>query len=147
MEKRTACVNQIKGSSISYSSVMAIGDTEIAQPKSSTIAVQKETPVFTRRDDVPFNNYSVFTMPAPAWPLKTVSIHQQVHHHQSTIQVGNTRFTGADTSSILQVGSISKLSAESRIKHFRILESEDRNTTMGVRPCHRKEDSKSAQGT
>ncbi|GGB39598.1 hypothetical protein GCM10011409_16390 [Lentibacillus populi] len=124
MEKRTACVKNVEGASVAFSSILAIGDTEFSRPISRVIAVQKEGAVFTPKDDVPFTNYDLFTRPAK-WLNKSSNVKQRIYHHEPSIHVQQAQFIGVDTSSIFQIGSIHKLSAEARIKHFRILREED----------------------
>ncbi|MEN1970360.1 spore germination protein GerPE [Lentibacillus sp. N15] len=121
MQKRTADVKQITGTSVAFSSILAVGDTEIAQPQTKISAVQEQGPFFTEQDQVKFSNYPIYSIPAK-WIKSPVPVHQQIIHHKHSIQVERVRFNGVSSSSILQAGSIGKLTADARIKHFRILE-------------------------
>lgn len=121
MEKRTADVKQLEGVAVAFSSILAIGDTEIARPKAKISAVQEQGPIFSKRDQVIFSNYPIYSMPAK-WIEEPVPVHQQIYHHKPLIRLNRFQFGYVSVSSILQVGSISDITADARIKHFRILE-------------------------
>lgn len=121
MKKRTVHVKKIAGNSAAFSSIISIGDTGIANPKSKEMAIQEEGAIFTDKDDVPFSAYELFTRPAK-WPTGINNVSKYTINQYPHIHVNRISFNGASTSSIIQVGSIDRIRAEARIKHFRILE-------------------------
>ncbi|WP_099157236.1 spore germination protein GerPE [Virgibacillus ndiopensis] len=127
MEKRNVNVNYIKVNSASFSSILSIGDTAYAGPKSRGIAVQKEGAIFTKKDEVQFKNYDLFSRKA-TWPKKAKHVRQHIHHHEPNINMEYASFIGIGSSSICQVGSIDKICAEARLKHFRILRNNESHT-------------------
>lgn len=121
MHKRMAGVNHIRVNSVSFSSIFSIGDTINTNQKSKGIAVQKEGAVFTKENDLNFCDYPIFKREAN-WPKQKNQTISKTTKHNEEIHVKNTAVTGISTSSIFQVGSIDKIAAESRIKHFRKLQ-------------------------
>ncbi|MFD1039008.1 spore germination protein GerPE [Virgibacillus byunsanensis] len=120
MLKRTAEVKKITINSVTFSSIFNIGDTKISHPKTKEIAVQKEGATFTKEDNLYFRDYPIFNM-EPNWLSKQHTASTTTAHHVNTINVQNVSIIGVSSSSIAQVGSIGKINADARIKHFRIL--------------------------
>ncbi|WP_188455258.1 spore germination protein GerPE [Virgibacillus oceani] len=126
MDKRNVNVNYMKATSVAFSSIFSIGDTYYAGPKSRGIAVQKEGAIFAQNDQVQFRNYDIFSRKAK-WPKQKPPVQQRIHHHEPAINVELAAFTGLSSSSICQVGSIEKIYAEARLKHFRVLREDSDN--------------------
>ncbi|CDQ40679.1 MULTISPECIES: spore germination protein GerPE [Virgibacillus] len=120
MNKRTADVCDIYTNSVSFSGIVAIGDTVDANLESRGIAVQKEGVRFTREDEKYFNNYALFTQQAN-WIPSSKKVNKTTFHHDDSIQVNHVRTIGISSSSLMQIGSVSHINADARIKHFREL--------------------------
>ncbi len=120
MQKRTASVNHILVHGITFSGIFNIGDSEYAQPKSRGIAIQKEGAIFVDEEGLDFKDFSLFHREAN-WPAvdDSIIVRKKTINHTDKIQVGNISALGVSQASILQIGSIEKICAEARIKHFR----------------------------
>ncbi|WP_197046583.1 spore germination protein GerPE [Oceanobacillus salinisoli] len=118
MSKRTSVVKHLKTNSVINSSIQNIGDTHQANPVTRVIALQKEGPTF--QGDLQFEDYSIFQREAN-WPDSQPNVIKRTVHHNPYIHVNNASIIAASASSIIHVGNLNYLSAESRIKHFRIL--------------------------
>lgn len=123
MQKRTTKVNTLKVISLSYSSIGEIGDAKIAKPKSRAIAVQKEGADF-QENLFQFSDYAIFQKQIDSQP-GVPPVHQKHYHHVPYIHINNIEVTGASSSSLIQLGSLDKVDAESRLKHIRILQDEN----------------------
>lgn len=124
MHKRTAAVENIDAISIEFSSIFNIGDTVSTDQHSRGIALQKEGAVFTKQDNLNFADYPIFkrkaNLPEKNYPVTTFT----TTHHGNTINVQQVSLIGLSQSAVFQVGSINKISAEARVKHFRKLKGE-----------------------
>ncbi|MGX4670130.1 spore germination protein GerPE [Cerasibacillus sp. JNUCC 74] len=119
MYKRLVNVGNIYTNSFSFSSTLSIGDTEYAQLNSNGIAVQKERPIFTEADEETFA-YPLFNRQAN-WPKPKLTVKKTTLNQTGTINITAISVIGVSSSSLIQVGSLSKGRAEARIKHFRKL--------------------------
>lgn len=120
MQKRTVVVNSIRIISVNFSSVFSLGDTKIARPTSKGIALQQREAVFAQEGGVFFEDYPLFKR-RPDWPKQKTKISTGTTHHANTISVNHVAITGVSQASIAQAGSIGKIKADARIKHFRRL--------------------------
>ncbi|RLL45038.1 spore germination protein GerPE [Oceanobacillus piezotolerans] len=119
MNKRTSEVDTVQVTSFSTSAIFNIGDTNQSNQKSRGIAVQKEGSLADF--DLQFEDYPIFKRDA-VWPKQRTTVRKHTYHHSPVIQVQNVNIIGVSTSSVLQIGSLEHIRAESRIKHFRMLE-------------------------
>lgn len=118
MNKRTTYVKDLALLTLSYSSVLEIGDAQTATPFSNVIAVQKEGG-FQTDEGYEFEQFPIFSQETPSIPKKNL---EQLHvHHSPNIQVDHINITGVSTSSIVQLGNLNSIDAEARVKHIRIL--------------------------
>lgn len=119
MLQRTSVVNHIKVETISFSSILEIGDSTFTQGFSRAIAVQREAEAFFGYE-AEFKSYSAFQIPIPFSPItENISMHSQQLNPITKVQ--NIDVIGVSTSSILQVGSSKHISMEARIDHIRHL--------------------------
>ena len=118
-----AHTNKIRIKSVTFSSIVEIGDTHSFSPVTRAIAVQQEGGV---EDDEPFQfeDYELFKREPAKLPAMT-EVEQVTTHHHPHIYVDNVNITGVSSSSNVQIGSINTINAEARIKHFRILQDEE----------------------
>jgi spore germination protein PE len=122
MNNRTAIVNTIYTTAIPNSSIFSIGDTNIINQKSKAIALQKEVANFKQSDNLYFKDYDIFKKKT-VWLNKPPLVnHYKVCHGTDTIHVDQINLTALSLSSVFQVGSALNISADSRLKHFRILQ-------------------------
>ena len=68
MIQRTACVDKIKIDSVSFSSILQIGDSEEIRALSRAIAVQREAEIFFDNEGN-FASYPVFSEAIPIQPI------------------------------------------------------------------------------
>lgn len=122
MQKRTAEVINIRVNSVTFSSIFGIGDTVSTNQKSKGIAVQKEGAIFTKEESLRFHDYPIFKREAN-WLKQKRNAAIEISKHKDAIHVQNSQVIGVSSSSVFQVGSIDKITADSRIKHFRKLRS------------------------
>lgn len=116
--KRTSIVNRMKTISITQSSIYEIGDAYQAKPTSKVIALQKEGQTF--QGDLEFEDFSIF-LKKPNLPSTLPNIKKRSVHHNPFIHVNQTSILAVSSSSIVQVGNLNHIKADSRVKHFRIL--------------------------
>lgn len=122
MQKRTAEVMNIHVNSVTFSSIFGIGDTVSTNQKSNGIAVQKEGAIFTKEENLHFQDYPIFKREAN-WLKQKSNTAIEITKHKDAIYVQNSQVIGVSSSSVFQVGCIDKITADSRIKHFRKLRS------------------------
>ncbi|WP_042224594.1 spore germination protein GerPE [Oceanobacillus manasiensis] len=120
MNSRLASVNQVRVNSVSFSGIFSIGDTETSEQISRGIALQKEGAYFTKKDELSFEDYSIFKM-EPDLPAFKNKVHMKTYHHNDVIHVQGVNTIGVTTSSIMQIGSLRRIEAVSWLKHFRRL--------------------------
>ncbi|MBM7554094.1 spore germination protein GerPE [Thalassobacillus pellis] len=119
MINRLVKVNNIDLYDLVFSSTFVIGDSQQARPFSRVIAVQKEG-AFYKENMVKFEQFPIFDLQLQE-TLPEAQIDDRHYHRNTTIHVDSVRIIGISTSSMLQVGSLEYLDAESRVKHIRIL--------------------------
>ncbi|API91046.1 hypothetical protein J32TS6_28270 [Virgibacillus pantothenticus] len=119
MDKRTAVVDNLFTNSVSNSSVLSIGDTNHAALKFKGLAVQKQVPTFSQEDEESFD-YPLFQRDTN-WPTPNIGVRKTTMHHNQNICVANIATIGVSSSSLLQIGSLTRGYAEARVKHFRKL--------------------------
>ncbi|RDW19926.1 spore germination protein GerPE [Oceanobacillus chungangensis] len=124
MEKRTSVVNTIYTTSIASSSIFNIGDSVTINQKSKAIALQKQSEYLSKSDNLYFKDYDIFKRKT-VWPnIPTIINHYKVHHRTDAICVHQVNLTALSLSSVFQVGSAKDIAADSRVKHFRILQED-----------------------
>lgn len=120
MAIRIASVNQIRVNSVSFSGILSIGDTETTKQVSRGIALQKEGAYFTRKDQLFFEDYSLFKM-EPDLPMLKSPVQMKTYQHNKEIHVQRVDVVGVTTSSVMQIGSLRHIEATAWLKHFRKL--------------------------
>ncbi|WP_102271872.1 spore germination protein GerPE [Cytobacillus massiliigabonensis] len=122
MLQRTSVVNYLKVDTVSFSSILEIGDSTFTQGFSRAIAVQREAEAFFG-NEADFTSYSAFQIPIPFSPItENISMHSQ--QLKPIIKVQNIDVIGVSSSSILQIGSSKHISMEARVDHIRHLLSD-----------------------
>lgn len=122
MLQRTSIVNYLKVDTVSFSSILEIGDSTFTQGISRAIAVQREAEFFLG-NEADFKSYSTFSDPIPLTPI-TEKLPMYTQQLNPIIRVQNIDVIGISASSILQIGSSKHISMESRIDHIRHLLSD-----------------------
>ncbi|MBP1156198.1 MULTISPECIES: spore germination protein GerPE [unclassified Paenibacillus] len=116
---RTSVVNRVMIYSIGYASFFNVGDIGDFSPVTFALAVQREIPVFYGNEGN-LRSYPLFTSPIPL-PKGESGARMTVNHAVPVIRVNDVEVLAVSTSSIVQIGSIKSIRAESRIKHIRQL--------------------------
>lgn len=120
---RTSNVDLLHIDTVSYSSIVELGDSSIIQGFSRALATQKEQELFfgNERD---FSSYSIFTEQLPFNPIfQKPSVHID-NRASPMIKVKNIKVTGVSSTSILHIGNSKMIQMETRIKHIRHLMDE-----------------------
>jgi len=120
--KRTSNVQLINTVSAINASFINIGDTHEACPETRAIALQKEGETF--QGELEFEDYSIFSQKKNLPKTKPKVIKHTINH-QPNIYVQNVNVIALSSSSIMQVGNLNHISAESRILHIRYVIAED----------------------
>ncbi|HAQ08389.1 MAG TPA: spore germination protein GerPE [Bacillus bacterium] len=118
-QHRTANVDRIKADSVSFASVLQIGDSDQVRAFTRALAVQREAEVFFDNEGN-FNAYSMFSEAIPLLPV-TESFQSRTHNLNPFIKVGNIDILGVSSSSIVHLGNSRHISMEARVKHIRQL--------------------------
>lgn len=119
MITRTSVVNSLQVDSISFSSIIQIGDSSYIQGSSRAIAVQREKELFFGNEG-DFNSYPIFLKPIHVIPMNE-SISIQTQNLKPMIKVNHINIIGISASSVFQIGSNESINMESRVKHIRHL--------------------------
>lgn len=119
MFKRTSVVGIVRVISVADSSVVEIGDSIHLSLKNKVLAVQREKELFYGNEGN-FEDFSIFSEPIPI-PLINENLIFTRYNPSPFIRVHHINIVGVASSSVLQIGSTSTVTAESRIKHIRQL--------------------------
>ncbi|CQR47013.1 putative spore germination protein GerPE [Paraliobacillus sp. PM-2] len=122
MTPRTSKVKLTRINNIVNSSIFEIGDASILKPRTNIIAIQKEGGVESDKG-YSFSNYPLFSKTLPSIPKTTIQ--KSTINHDHAIHVDAIDITGVTASSTVQLGSLDTIEAESRLKHIRILLSDE----------------------
>ena len=125
---RTTKVNLFRVNSVSFSSILEIGDATHCRPKTNIIAVQKEGGVESD-EGYEFDNYSLFRRPKTPFPQKP-NVQKKTYNHKKTLHVDAINITGVTSSAVVQLGNLKNVLSEARIKHIRILEDEQADSEL-----------------
>lgn len=118
LKYRLSIVDKFKLRTLSYSSILEVGDSNQILPYSLALAVQREQEIFFGNEG--HFNYPVFTTPIPR-PLITEQIQINTINESPKIYVHSVDITAASVSGVIQIGSTNTIQGESRIKHIRQL--------------------------
>ena len=114
---RTSMVNEVKLNSLTSASVLRSGDTEKIESYAAVIAVQRESTIFGTFD-LHFKDYDLFQQKVlvPVCPSMDV---KKTFNAVPFIKVGKVDIIGVSSSSVLHIGSVNKITLQSRVKHIR----------------------------
>lgn len=119
MLERSSSVDKIKVTTVSFSSIIQLGDSTIINGLNRALAVQREKELFFGNEGS-YAPYRIFSEPIPI-PTITEPITIQQHQVNPIIKVHNINVLGFSSSSILHVGNSKHINMEARIKHIRQL--------------------------
>ena len=120
MLPRTSVVDSVKVRTVSFSSIVEIGDATYHQAFSRALAVQRQQELFYGTEGV-YEEYDVFKEPIPLIPIiENVECHFE--NVKPIIKVHHIDITGISSSSLLQIGNCRHMYTEARIKHIRQIE-------------------------
>lgn len=122
MGYRYSIVNDIKVRTLSFSSVLEIGDSTEIFAQQKAFAVQREREIFFSSEG-DFSQHPIYSetiplLPPPA-PVNFTKIDER------PIVVHRLDITGASFSSIIHIGQTCNVYMESRVKNIRQLEPRD----------------------
>lgn len=120
MLQRTSVVDLINVNTVSFSSIVEIGDATYHQAVSRALAVQRQRELFYGSEGA-YEDYDVFREPIPLIPIiENVACHFE--NIKPIIKVHHINITGISSSSLLQIGNCRHIYTEARIKHVRQIE-------------------------
>ncbi|MFB1050054.1 spore germination protein GerPE [Paraliobacillus sp. JSM ZJ581] len=119
---RTSTIKLARVNNMINSCIFEIGDASILKPKVNVIAIQKEGGVKSDKGYA-FSNYPLFSKKLP--PLPKVPIQKITINHDNMVHVNAIDITGVTAASVVQLGNVNTIEAESRLKHIRILQSDE----------------------
>lgn len=114
---RTSLVNEVILNSLRDSSVLQTGDTEKIQSSSAALAVQRESTLFGTYN-LSYENYKVFSQGVLTPTCPPVKI-KKTFHAIPFIQVGKVNILGVASASVLHIGSVNKITLQTRVTHIR----------------------------
>lgn len=120
MLQRTSVVDLLNVNTVSFSSIVEIGDATYHQAVSRALAVQRQKELFYGNEGA-YEDYDVFREPIPLIPIiENVDCHFE--NIRPIIKVHHINITGISSSSLLQIGNCRHIYTEARIKHVRQIE-------------------------
>ncbi|MEH7235541.1 spore germination protein GerPE [Bacillus sp. JJ1562] len=121
--QRISVVDLIYVNSVSFSSILEIGDSQKITPVSQALAVQREVPIFfTNEGD--FSKYPIFSRELPKVKV-TETVNMNIFNQNPVIKVDSVRVTGVSSAAVMQIGSTETIHTESKVKHIRKLLDEN----------------------
>jgi spore germination protein PE len=119
MLQRTSIVNNINVETVSFSSIVQLGDSRIINGFSRALAVQRETEIFFAKEGE-FSSFPIFSEWIPLPPI-TEPINISSCSLKPLIKVNQVAIIGLSSSAVLHVGNSETVSMEARVKHIRQL--------------------------
>ncbi|MFK7695431.1 spore germination protein GerPE [Paenibacillus sp. HJGM_3] len=116
---RTVVVGVLDLNTITSSSLLQVGDSQVVQPRSRALAVQREIAFFLPWEGG-FSNYPLFSVPIPRPDLSS-PVKVSIFNEDPSIRVGGIDVTSIAASSVLKVGNTYVVDAEARVLHIRQL--------------------------
>ncbi len=119
MLQRTSIVEQLHLDSVSFSSVIELGDSSYIQGFSRALAIQREEDIFFGNEG-DFNRFPVFSIPFSFLPVEEnfTMFTTQLH---PIIKVKTIEVMGTSSAAVIHIGSSNHILMESRVKHIRQL--------------------------
>ncbi|MEK4746373.1 spore germination protein GerPE [Niallia sp. FSL W8-0177] len=122
MFQRTSVVDSINISTVSFSSIVELGDATYHQALSRAIAVQRQKELFYGSES-DYKDYDVFKEPIPLIPIME-NVECYFENLKPIIKVHHINITGISSASLLQIGNCRHIYTEARIKHIRQFEQD-----------------------
>ncbi len=117
--QRISVVDLIYVNSVSFSSILEIGDSKKITPVSQALAVQREVPLFfTNEGD--FSQYPLFSRELPKVKV-TETVNMEIFNQNPVIKVDSIKVNGVSSAAVMQIGSTGTIHTESKVKHIRKL--------------------------
>lgn len=124
--QRISVVDLIYVNSVSFSSILEIGDSKKITPVSQALAVQREVPLFfTNEGD--FSQYPIFSRELPKVKVAE-TVNMKVINQNPVIKVDSIKVIGVSSAAVMQIGSTETIHTESKVKHIRKLLDDKSNT-------------------
>ena len=117
---RSSYVQFIHIDSLTFSSIVQLGDSTCVQGFSRAMAIQREMELFYGNEGN-FLVYPIFSEPIPFTPITENLSLQTNNRFSSSIKVNDLTIIGISSSSMLHVGNSDSVQMETRIKHIRQL--------------------------
>jgi spore germination protein PE len=118
MSHRYSIVNDMKVRTLSFSSVLEIGDSNWIRSETKAFAVQRERELFFSSEG-DFSQYPIYNEPIPLPALPETVRMSTID--EMPIKVNKINITGISFSSVVQIGQTCNVYMESRVKNIRQL--------------------------
>ncbi|RSD29329.1 spore germination protein GerPE [Mesobacillus subterraneus] len=119
MIQRTACVDNIKINSVTFASILQIGDSEQIAANSKALAVQREAEIFFGNEGN-FASFPIFSEAIPFQPPDE-TISSSTQNLNPILKVRSIDILGVSSSSVVHLGNSCDINMEARVKHIRQL--------------------------
>jgi len=117
--RRTSVVDTLRLDALAAASSLVVGDLERFDARSRALAVQRQVPVFLENEG-DLRAFPLFSRPIPLpGPEPEERVRLTSANVSPCISAGNIRVLSAVASSLVQVGSVTRVELESRVKHIR----------------------------
>lgn len=123
MLSRFSKIQNLKITSVSFSSVAEIGDSQFINGLTRALAVQREAEVFYNFEG-DYSLFPIFREPIPIPPIEE-EILVQKNNLSPCIQVSQIKITAVSAASVIHIGNSNHINMESRVKHIRQIFDED----------------------
>lgn len=119
MFSRISKVENLSTKTLFFSSTLQIGDTSYIDGNSEAFAVQRQGEFFLGKegDELP---YPIFYSPSFFLPIDE-TVTTNFINKNPFIEVGNVKFIGISSASVIAVGNVGHARMRSRVKHIRQL--------------------------
>ncbi|MGF2615305.1 spore germination protein GerPE [Rossellomorea aquimaris] len=122
MSNRYSIVKEFKIRTLSFSSVLQIGDSKEIMSQQKAFAVQRERQLFFSSEG-DFSLYPIYSEPIPFTPPPSPVAFTKID--ECPITVNKIDIVGSSFSSVLHIGQTGNVFMESRVKNIRQLKARE----------------------
>src|SRR5690625_4783279 len=122
MNRRASKIRFMDIQAVTFSSIVQIGDSRKVHPSADILAVQKSGQPPSESE---FSWSQCPILQTKILPKIRGGYIEGDHFHSNDINVRNLRILGVSSSSIIQLGNVSDVHALARVKHIRLVQSNE----------------------
>ena len=116
MSVRTSYVRDLQVESVTFSSVLKVGDTQQLKPQARVFALQRQAATFWGNEG-DLAQFPIFRQKIPLPPVRKDIFMSNEHH--ADIYVDRVKIVGLSSSAIVHIGTAKNVETEARVKHIR----------------------------